>query len=356
MNRALEAAKLRLHFTGRVVNGCVSWSETELWLPLTTADLLRAAACAGHSVNEQKIRRWANKGIFYRGRRGPGGEQSQVRTSNRYPRDADKFLIEIYGIVQQLHGLRSVSWELWWRGRPVADKYWRTPLKQAALNLDHHLLRLGRRGFSDNEGMASDELFAAIDRLKEADIDEPMIRQIRNRLRDSDQFQTFMVMMLEAALGRFERLVRVTSKDADTTANEQILRKGLGLRRAHRDRLPDGTVLLPEAVEADVPISNLSRSLRGKSTQSALRRATDPQIYKARDELRMVLNILSGVGAHLEKLHGKDAFGLGSIQTIARSRHKHMQSMLLLWITAGEDSELRTNARDSCSCRPVGSA
>jgi hypothetical protein len=318
----------------------------ELRLPLTTADLLRAAAEASFSVSESKLRRLARNGIFYRGRRGPGHGNAQERSANRYPMGADQFLIEICETMQQVHGLRSVGWALWWRGRPVEDKYWRTPLKQAAFSLDHHLLCLWRRGFSDHERMASDELFAAIDRLKEADIDEPIIRQVRNRLRDSGQFQTFMVTMLEAAVGRFEGFVRITTKDADAAANEQILRRGLGFQRAHRDRSPDGIVLLPKEAEADVPIASLSRSLRRKSIQTALRRATDGQIFKARDELRILIDILSIVGAHLEEQHGRNAFGLGSIQTVARSRHKHMQIMLLLWITTGEDSELRTNARD----------
>ena len=341
-----EGAKLGTHFTGRVVNGCVSPDEIYTALPLTTADLLRAAAEAGFKVSEPKLRRLARAGIFCAGRRGPGRGCAQVRTSSRYPKSADELLIAICGIMQQVRGLRLVGWELWWRGRLVDDKYWLRPLRKAALSMDHHLLRLWRRGFSGNEGAASDELMAAIDQLKTADIDEPVIWQVRNRLRNSERFQTFMVMMFEVALGRFEGLVRVCSEDADAADNEQILRRGLGFHRAQRDRAPDGTVLLPKKAEADAPIANLSRSLRGKSMQAVLRHATETQICKARDELRLLFDILSRVGAHLEKLQGKDAFGLGSIQTVARSRHTHMQSMLLLWIAVGEDSELRANTRE----------
>jgi hypothetical protein len=327
------------------VNGCVSENEIDAALPLTTADLVRAAADAGFAVNEQKIRRLARSGIFLRGRRGPGRGLTQATCSNRYPIGADQLLIEVCGIMQHVHGLRSVGWELFWRRLFVADKYWRTPLKQVALNLDRHLLLLSRRGFRSNEGVASDELMAAIDKLKTAEIDDPMLRQVRNRLRDSERFQTFMVMMLEAALGAFESLVRIVTNDADAADNEQILRRGLGFHRAHKDRTPDGAVLLPKEVEADLPIASLSRSLRGKSIQAALRHATDRQICKARDELRTLLNLLSNVGAHLETIHGKDAFGLGSIQTVSRSRHGRIQSLLLLWIACGEESELRSNAR-----------
>jgi hypothetical protein len=124
----------------------------------TFSDIRTTTEAAGFSISRDQLERWRNKGLLPKVTQiGKGrGAGSEVR----YPLGTARQAVAIATLLSVKEKFDFVGWELWVRGYPVDERYWRRSIEGAFLNVSRipAYLRLMQSRHRDDSATIFDRL------------------------------------------------------------------------------------------------------------------------------------------------------------------------------------------------------
>lgn len=240
-----------------------------------------------------------------------------------YPKGTGDVLLAICTLREPRQSFAAVAWQLWWEGYPIPLARIRTDLRNTVEEwerLRRQLCLPGTRTFTKFAWKMLRKV--AFHRFR-----EPFLNQARKRV-GTTSFDTFTRVLLEIATGNFRGY---TDDGAGAREEErQILEKGFGLSRTSIDRAlrVDWTENLEDA------LVKLSRIVASNPWGKWLDQASDTELLRNRDELRLLLTAFASLSAAIDDIGGKQAFG-GSIlyQVLGTLGKKQLPIVFLFWST-----------------------
>jgi hypothetical protein len=308
----------------------------------TTVDgLISCAKSAGYSVSADQIAEWLRLKLL------PGGSRSgrgrgAGRGPRQFPEGTQEQLVALCSIHQTNRDLGEVGWRLWWKGWDVPDQFWRPELLAAAERFDHAIPLIRRCLLKGNSAELSDLAFEVATYFKTVRTKNKLHRNTRKRLSQGN-VESFLKFIFRLSIGIPALPETSQVDDSEDQKDERILVTGLGLHRAHIDRLPSGERTLTGSVRQ--PLDHLAQALRFPGAMVVISSASTELVVEARDELRSVLRILATTGEILEANYGKHAFGLGTARLLDKQQPEDLALLLVIWVSVGKESQLRIDAR-----------
>ena len=314
----------------------------------TREQLFAAASDAGRPVSPSQLGRLHRAGLI---------PAPQIRalgrgrgTESRYPAGTAARLVRVMEVHSQEHRLAQTAWRLWWEDGGLIPPPARQLLTRVASSVDQERERLAALVAGDHAG--NFEAVAEMDQLyADAENDRlpgPLGEMRRNVGRE--RFATVVRTIAEVGAGRF------TAPDSDDEQDDagRLVDRALGLDRARTDRLAGSEPWLTS--EPAVDLALLSQII-GSQSLLELAQSSDSQIDLARVEMQSLVNVVTAIGPLLERLHGRGAFGLGTMGRLFSLRDARTQALLLLgWLALRSNDALQAGLEQFTSLLPQAAA
>jgi hypothetical protein len=200
-----------------------------------------------------------------------------------YPRGTARQAITCAVLMAHLRSKRKVGWELWVRGYPVAERYWRAPFKRA-LKAFRFLSSYFADSADPTDGVPAlsdqaDEFFSEVALCPKA----PKGWGIARRRLGQKRFEDLLAIILSTAIGSFEVSEDGASGPASPT---RILARLLGVEAGHHMRRIPLSPILEVTGEAVVEnLAAMAKVLPQISRSVSMARLSETVLSEVRDEL-----------------------------------------------------------------------
>lgn len=314
----------------------------------TREQLLAAARAAGHPVSPSQLGRLYRADLISR---------PQVRalgrargTESRYPPGTAARLIRVMEARSKESRLTHVAWRLWWEEGGQLPPAARKLLIEAARSVDEQREWLAKLLAGDETGEPA--AVAEMDRLY-TDVEKARMRGPLGEARHnvgSDRFATVVRVLAEVSAGRFA----VGETEFDPNEAGGLVERAFGLERARTDRLAGSTPWLTDLLDVDLEMLS---EIVGSLSMRDLAEGDASQLDLARSEIRSLIGVVTTIAPHFEHLHGRGAFGLGTMARFFAAGSPHNQALILLgWLTLRTNDTLRAGLEKITAVAPQAAA
>lgn len=295
--------------------------------PRTARFLLDLAAAQGHKITVNQLARWHRAGILPTPRQRSLGRGRGTETV--YPPGTDVLFLAVCEARKHKRKLHHVAWALWWDRHDVPIEPVRAFMRKTAARMDAVIS--GQKPLPEAE------------KIRRGRLSWP-ISGARKRV-GRDRFPALLRYMLG-----------ILSNAPDNYIEPEILTRALGLKRAQKDRTIDAGPLF--GADLSESLDQLAPLLSGSTLVERLNSSSDLDLEKARNEFQSIASIFSITQQHAERLWGRGAFGLNSINQWLNQSAPQVQALtILLWpaltakpvFAAGRDKILETRTKIDAS-------
>jgi hypothetical protein len=314
----------------------------------TREQLLAAARAAGHPVSPSQLGRLYRADLISRPQvhalgRGRG-------TESRYPPGTAARLTRVMEARSKDPRLTHVAWRLWWEEGGQVPPAARKLLIEAAKSVDAQREWLAKLLAGDETGEAA--AVAEMDQLY-TDVEKGRVRgqlgEVRRNV-GSDKFATVVRVLAEVSAGRFT----AGETEFDPEEGGGLVERAFGLERARTDRLAGSTPWLTGLFDADLEMLS---EIIGSLSMRDLAESDASKLDLARGEIRSLIDVVTTIGPHFEHLHGRGAFGLGTMARFFAAGSPRYQALILLaWLTLRTNDTLRAGLEKIAAVAPQASA
>jgi len=262
------------------------------------------ARTEGLALEDARRTRWHRLGLLPKpaveslGRSGkrtwyPPGTADQLRVVIRYHKRYKK--------------LSDVAWKLWWDRYGVEIGLVRSLLAKTADGLDESVGAIRKLSGIERRALAGSRA-----------ITSGGLGGVRRRVGTST-FPAFLDLVAKIATGT----------ESYSSEEVALLDRAAGLDRAFSDKVLDiGPLAEPDTNAAGM----LAKAFSSRFSQT-VQRATDEELLRARDDLRLFLEAFGSFGSVTSEAFGPGAYGLTAFaRFVAKLSPRAQQGLLLLWI------------------------
>lgn len=143
--------------------------------------LLATAKSKGFTLSPAQVARWHRVGLLRRPRQQSLGRGRGTETI--YPAGSTTQLLALCEQRMKKRSLKVVGWNLWLQGFPVAEKFWKADLRDAAQHWDRVRNKIERLLYPGGSTEPSERALKLFAKLAEARIANPIFRGVRKRVR-----------------------------------------------------------------------------------------------------------------------------------------------------------------------------
>ena len=311
--------------------------------------VLDAAKDAGFAVSQSQLARWHRGGLLPTPRQQRLGRGKGSRTFYRI--GTTKQLLVLCRLHEKEKSLAIVGWRLWVQGYAVADGYWRPMFRDVALSWDTERSRLARTVYPGN---AKEPSRRALKLLAEraARVDNPFFARMRKRVRTrqrspkdklidervsedyrahaTDDFEFLVRTVVDIFLGRFLKWPGSENK-YDQSDEGRVIDRAMGIHKARVNQIPRiGPMLVESAAPVFARLSELFKVPMAKYRD----RASDQDLFDARDEWFAILSLFAAIGPVFEWAFGKHAFAFSNARQFLDVDPASQALLILLWHVA----------------------
>jgi hypothetical protein len=176
-----------------------------------------------------------------------------------------------------------VGLALWWRGYPVELKLIRRALESALDAWENLVSQL-----TTSPGSLSEDAWRMIEGAGNQRFDSKLVRQVRRRV-GTGEFDTVLHLVMRLIIGAPLKVEQNDEQDQVIRFEEstfELLEKGLGVDVARKSWLT-GSI--------SGPLHNLSKCLPLALMRQTLDSASDDDLTKARDEIKVLIRVISAL-------------------------------------------------------------
>jgi hypothetical protein len=287
-------------------------------------DLLHLTRDRGHPVTAPKLARWHRAGLIPRPEQRSLGRGHGTQTV--YPPGTGEQLIRLCEIHfdEGVKRLPHVGWQLWWEGYAVSFDLVRAFLRHIATTVDEQLKDL----LDPETNTISDEKWKElVEGSRTARLDKP-VRGMRGRV-GRDRMPTLMSIMLEVNTGLYETFqVGAVEGLEEDDSDAQLVIQAFGLDRGSRDRQTSEGSSIGEGLE--VTLEKASKVLREHTLSEAADVATDQELLRSRDHMRLILQGVQQLGSLAEEMPHTEAVAFRDVNKEMRDTRPPEQTLLVL--------------------------
>ncbi len=308
----------------------------------TSDELIASAAAHGYTVSKRQLAEWHRAGLLPLPKQEHG---DRAGSTSVYPPGTTERLLTLCACRQRhRHNMSDVAWCMWWQGWAVPMHVVRGMLSQVAARWSKGIREITADAPS---GVADTSATPKLSRLAKTIIRKADKVRIADRVMlgarkrtGSGSFPTFVRVLLEVGVGAFAGFDAAASPQ--TAAEDRaIVEKGLGFKRARKDRLSDaGPWLTGDTGEV---LQQLGSMVGQYPPGHDLDTLDDNELARTRDEIRTFLSFMDSYAAFLERAFGRGAFGLTVLGWMIRRLRPSDQGFLLLAWRSCRASGLGTN-------------
>jgi hypothetical protein len=295
---------------------------TEGWM--TREDLLDLVEDRGYAVTEPQLARWHRAGLISRPKQRSLGRGHGTQTI--YPLGTEEHLIRLCEIHlgEGVKRLPHVGWQLWWEGYAVSFDLVRAFLRHIATTVDEQLKDL----LDAETNTISDEKWKElVEGSSTARLDKP-VRGMRRRV-GRDRMPTLMSIMLEVNTGLYEAFqVGAVEGLEEDDSDAQLVLRAVGLDRGGRDQQTSEGSSIGEGLE--VTLEKASKVLREHTLCEAADVATDQELLRSRDQMRLILQAVQQLGSLAEEMPHTEAVAFRDVNKEMRETGPPEQALLVL--------------------------
>lgn len=275
-------------------------------------------ASAGFEISSHQIERWRRQELLPK----PTQEGLGRGLGSRVwvPPESGGQAIEIFRFMAIREKRDWVGWQLWMRGYPVGERYWRPAIDDALATLRH--AQKAAKQFERRLGGTDVHAFKAgvLRLLAGTPLAAPLARI------DPEMVETVVGFAAEILLGKFNRFT-------PETAEPSIILNLLGALAGEGHSIAGHSIEFRGAIET--VLKDMSKAIGHLLRRKSIKEPS-PEI---RREFAQIFGIGTIIYAMISPLLGRRAMGLGTLNEIARRPDIGLQAaMLLIW------SELRENS------------
>ncbi len=306
-----------------------------------TRDEIDAALIARtlKAVSDDQLERWRGAGLLPRVIQVPNAYHG---SSVRHSVGTAAQVCAIVELLAQKQLFDFVGWELWWRGFPVDEKYWKPTLVEAAKAGDRRLKKIRKR-MAQNDQINSDDLSAMprtmFDEIRISGPTNFIFSRVLRRIKNGE-LPILMRTLAETAVGRFDGFEPPTGDNGNSDG--EIAARAFDLEKSQKasvkreigawPRNLTDLILDQQSGFADalpVVLDDLSRAHASSALMEAIERSR-PELLCARDDVRNVLQIATDMHDALKWIYGPKAFGLRLAAWLARHLSREKKAELIL--------------------------
>lgn len=256
-----------------------------------------------------------------------------VGSESVYPKGTGELLLAICSMHQQKRSLTALAWLLWWEGHPIPLARIRADLRKTAGEWE----RLRRAIFRPGTSILSKLAWKGLAKVASYRFRDPLLNQARKRV-GTTSFDTFTRILLEIAAGNFQGF---TEDGAGSHQEErEITQKGFGLRRTAIDR----ALGVDWSANLEGSLIELSSIAASSPWEPWVDQASESELLRNRDDLRMLLTALESLSSAIEDAAGKRASGgILLYQVLCRAAQKHLPLIFLMWSVARPRFQTQTD-------------
>jgi len=212
-------------------------------------------------------------------------------TQSVYPPGTGEQLLALCAIHADERRLDHVAWHLWWADYDVSSESVRRFIASVVAEWDKQAQEL----IDPETGELSEAGWDLVDEATNKRLARPL-SWVRRRAR-TKSFDTFIRVVLEALLGRFEGFSQEPKEGNVQDDERHILEKGLELKQANNGPWPK--------IDIEACLRDMGWLARMGSLRQQLDDLTDEQLIEARNEARSWLALLGGYGLMFERWLGR---------------------------------------------------
>jgi hypothetical protein len=283
-------------------------------------------------LSRRKLADWHRAGLIPKPDReflgGPDGSESA------YPGGTLRQVIACSILMKQFGSVERVGWELWMRGFPVAEQYWRDPLRQAHEMFQLFLSVAASADDDDDLENTGPEQSEAADRVIETvgELSETPLRLgvARRRLR-RDGFKEFLGIVISTAIGAFTITEGETGELADPT---HILSRLLGVTPGrHKAAVPPSPLLSVTGRALAENLEAMAQFLPRIASSISPDTITESAFASAREELTFLAHSYLSVRQNEARIAPGSTPDLALLrQLFERLGPKEQAALLLIWL------------------------
>ena len=291
------------------------------------------------SVTNAQLARWRREDLL--------PKVKQVQTAYRgsevlYPSGTASQILAILTLLKTKRKFEYVRWELWWRGFPVDERYWKPQLRNA-LKWGDRVLKIwswlvDRDDQSDRDATIYDE-------IKSPTKPNIVMSRIFGRLADN-RLPTFFRVLSEIALGRFDGFEPDLGQE-DRQRDEPTVIEALDFRQSDTHAIMGQTLDLTATLAH--ALTTASGALQAQPW-SKLIDISEHELETARDDVRHALSIAFALHEATEWIFGRQAFGLRFAALLQKNAPSLLKSFLVVAMAA-----MRRRPNDFYSSQQIAS-
>lgn len=299
---------------------------------ISANEIIEIASAEGQRITKSQLARWRRHGLLKTAkRRFPGSGSESYFLKSEVSR-----VIEIAALLEHKSSLEWVGWQLWLRGHPMPDKFWRRHVQKAFKGIAY----VGEKAQSVTERSNAwwTKFVANVWSSKAAPIG---FRSSRKAVGHSD-FSGFLTTILQIAGGDYWGFSPHVS-DEKERADIMTLDRGLGLRSAREHYLPGEKPWLEDDISPE--LRSLSEAIGQKGSLRFFSQLSVIEIELARDEFWCIRKTFLNKYEWQNRQFGDgNAFGLRLLAKTLRHDTIALDAALLaVWMTARTDEKLCAN-------------
>lgn len=294
----------------------------------------------GVSISRGQLADWHRAGLIAKpNREFPGGRDGSELI---YPHGTLDQAIACAILMKRFGSVERVGWELWMRGRKVAECYWRTALIGAHEDFVSLSKKVTEPPEADDNGPPqlnrdADDLIAMIAERAEA----PRRMGIARRRLGSERLKEFLSIVLSAAIGGFSLTERSKHETLDPVS---VFARLVGTKPAQHKAAPPHSPLLQ--VTGEAVVENLLAMVDGLSRIPAitLKEISEAELASARGELAFLLKAFLAVRENEARIVPGSTPDLALIRQLFEDLGpKEQATRLLIWLAVRDIPGWREN-------------
>ncbi len=286
--------------------------------------MLDLARDRGYAVTGPQLARWHRAGLLPRPEQRSLGRGRGTQTV--YPLGTRVQLLKLCEIHfgDRVKRLPHVGWQLWWEGYEVSFDLIRSFLQRIASSTDEELKNL-----LDTETKAiSDEKWKElVEGSHTARLDKP-VGGMRRRV-GRDRMPTLMSIMLEVHTGLYQafQIGAVEGLEEDDSDGRLVV-EGFGLDWGGKDRQANEGSRIGEGLE--ITLGEGSKLFREHSMSEVADVATDQELLRSRDHVRLAHQAIQQLGAFAKEMPESEAAAFRDLSKDLRDTGPPEQALLVL--------------------------
>lgn len=294
---------------------------------LSDEEVLAAVRGAGVEVSLPQFSRWLSAGLLPEPER-PGRGRGKGRSARRHAPEVVAQVVALARLLASSRSFHEAGWKLAALGHPVRRKFIEEPFARAAARWDEVIPHIHRELGTD------DGLERIADRLGAAELDAPLLRQMRKALGKRLEFGLDLLLNLATGhLVSFSPEVNAMGKrvNPDTQALDAIL----GLTTGRTDKTDAGVRLITG--DYTPVLSDLAKALDGLSLSEHWRAHPLEDFIVVLRQLALMFAVIRNAGGEIRRRLGRTGFGLGRIALLTDLKADDQAMLVLLWHRAMQE-------------------